>query len=59
MGDLTQPRTSHVVYNILDKVEVIMDIYDKEAYSVDVGTRLRQLREERNMSMRALATASS
>jgi len=58
MGDLTQPSTSHVVYNILDKVEVIMDIYDKEAYSVDVGTRLRQLREERNMSMRALATAS-
>ena len=36
-----------------------MDIYDQEAYSVDVGTRLRQLREERNMSMRSLATASS
>ena len=35
-----------------------MDIYNKEAYSVDVGTRLRQLREQRNMSMRALATAS-
>ena len=35
-----------------------MDIYDKEAYSVDVGTRLRQLREERKLSMRALATAS-
>jgi transcriptional regulator with XRE-family HTH domain len=43
----------------LDKDEVIMDIYDQEAYSVDVGTRLRQLREERNMSMRSLATASS
>jgi transcriptional regulator with XRE-family HTH domain len=35
-----------------------MDIYDKEAYSVDVGTRLRQLREERKLSMRTLATAS-
>ena len=35
-----------------------MDIYDQEAYSVDVGTRLRQLREERKLSMRALATAS-
>ena len=35
-----------------------MDIYDREAYSVDVGTRLRQLREERKLSMRALATAS-
>lgn len=42
----------------LDKVEVIMDIYNKEAYSVDVGTRLRQLREKRNLSMRSLATAS-
>jgi len=35
-----------------------MDIFDKEAYSVDVGTRLRQLREQRNLSMRSLATAS-
>lgn len=35
-----------------------MGIYEREAYSVDVGTRLRQLREERNMSMRSLATAS-
>lgn len=35
-----------------------MDIYDQEAYSVDVGTRLRQLREERKLSMRGLATAS-
>jgi transcriptional regulator with XRE-family HTH domain len=42
----------------LDKKEVIMDIYNQNAYSVDVGTRLRQLREERNMSMRSLATAS-
>ena len=35
-----------------------MDIYNQNAYSIDVGTRLRQLREERNMSMRSLATAS-
>lgn len=35
-----------------------MDILNQEAYSVDVGTRLRQLREQRNMSMRSLATAS-
>jgi transcriptional regulator with XRE-family HTH domain len=48
----------HVRYNKLDKDEVIMGIYEHEAYSVDVGTRLRQLREERNMSMRSLATAS-
>ena len=35
-----------MVYNsILDKVEVIMEIFNQEAYSVDVGTRLRQLRE--------------
>jgi len=47
-----------VRYNVSDKEEVIMDIYEQEAYSVDVGTRLRQLREERNMSMRSLATAS-
>jgi transcriptional regulator with XRE-family HTH domain len=48
----------YVGYNVSDKKEVIMDIYNREAYSVDVGTRLRQLREERNMSMRSLATAS-
>ena len=35
-----------------------MEIMNQEAYSVDVGTRLRQLREQRNMSMRSLATAS-
>ncbi len=35
-----------------------MDIYGKKAYSSDVGTRLRQLREGRNMSMRSLGTAS-
>lgn len=35
-----------------------MDLYAQEAYSVDVGGRLRQLREERGMSMRSLATAS-
>lgn len=43
---------------MVEKKEVKMDIYGKEAYSVDVGTRLRQLREERNMSMRSLATVS-
>src|SRR5574342_28871 len=48
----------HVRYNVSDKNEVNMGIYEHEAYSVDVGTRLRQLREERNMSMRSLATAS-
>ena len=37
---------------------MIMEIFNQEAYSVDVGTRLRQLREQRNMSMRSLATAS-
>jgi len=35
-----------------------MCAFDKEAVSVDVGGRLRELRQERNMSMRALARAS-
>ena len=35
-----------------------METYAPEAISVDIGARLRQLREERGMSMRALATAS-
>ena len=35
-----------------------MDILGQEATSVDVGSRLRHLREERNLSMRSLATAS-
>ena len=35
-----------------------MDLYDKEAKSVDVGGRLRELREERGLSMRALARKS-
>jgi transcriptional regulator with XRE-family HTH domain len=35
-----------------------MDIYGKEAVSIDVGTRLRALREERDVSMRALARRS-
>lgn len=35
-----------------------MDVYTKDALSVDVGGRLRQLREERKLSMRTLATAS-
>jgi transcriptional regulator with XRE-family HTH domain len=33
-------------------------LYEKEAYSVDVGQRLKQLREEQNISMRGLATKS-
>ena len=35
-----------------------MDIYDKDAQSVDVGSRLQILRQERSMSVRALARAS-
>lgn len=35
-----------------------MDIFGQEAYSVDVGSRLRQLREARKLSMRGLAAAS-
>jgi transcriptional regulator with XRE-family HTH domain len=36
-----------------------MDNDNKEALSVDVGLRLRQLRDERKISMRTLARASS
>jgi len=35
-----------------------MDLLGKDAVSVDVGGRLRVLRQERDMSMRALARAS-
>lgn len=35
-----------------------MAAYEQEAVSVDVGGRLRELRQERGMSMRALARAS-
>ena len=35
-----------------------MELYDREAVSVDVGGRLRELREERGLSMRALARLS-
>ena len=35
-----------------------MDIYGQEANSVDVGKRLTELREERDLSMRALARMS-
>lgn len=35
-----------------------MDIFDKQALSVDVGGRLRELRQERDLSMRALARMS-
>lgn len=35
-----------------------MAIFQNEAPSVDVGTRLKELREQRNISMRSLATKS-
>ncbi|HBX67840.1 MAG TPA: cupin [Chloroflexi bacterium] len=35
-----------------------MDAFEKDAISVDVGLRLRELRQERGMSMRALARES-
>lgn len=35
-----------------------MEPFDKDAISMDVGGRLRDLREERNLSMRALARMS-
>lgn len=35
-----------------------MEIFDKQARSVDVGERIRELREERGLSMRALARNS-
>lgn len=35
-----------------------MALYENDAVSVDVGTRLRELREMRGISMRALATKS-
>ena len=35
-----------------------MDIYGKEAVSIDVGLRLKHLRDERGISMRALARNS-
>lgn len=35
-----------------------MDLFDNDILTVDVGNRLRQLRQERGMSMRALARSS-
>lgn len=35
-----------------------MDIYDKEAKSINIGERLKKLREDRNLSIRALARLS-
>lgn len=35
-----------------------MELTDKEALSIDVGSRLRELRQERGMSMRSLARES-
>jgi transcriptional regulator with XRE-family HTH domain len=39
-------------------MEVDMEPFGKEAESIDVGQRLRQLREDRDISMRALARRS-
>jgi transcriptional regulator with XRE-family HTH domain len=36
-----------------------MNLFDREALSVDIAHRLRELREERSMSIRALAQKSS
>ncbi len=35
-----------------------MDLFDKDPQAIDVGGRLRELRQERDMSMRALARQS-
>ena len=35
-----------------------MDIYDQEALSVNISDRLRELREERDLSIRALGRLS-
>ncbi len=35
-----------------------MELSNRDAVSIDVGTRLKELREARNISMRGLATAS-
>jgi len=35
-----------------------MELYEREEHAIDVGNRLRELRLERGMSMRALARAS-
>ncbi len=35
-----------------------MELYERDAHAIDVGNRLRELRLERGMSMRALARAS-
>lgn len=42
----------------LSNLEHTMSLYQSDAVSVDVGTRLRELRELRGISMRALATKS-
>jgi len=39
-------------------LEVVMETLDQEVLTIDVGSRLRYLRTERGMSMRALARAS-
>jgi transcriptional regulator with XRE-family HTH domain len=39
-------------------MEAMMELFDKDVLTVDVGGRLRQLRTERNRSMRSLARSS-
>src|SRR5574339_1124703 len=43
---------------LFSKLGANMEQSSREAVSVDVGTRLRELREAHNVSMRGLATAS-
>jgi transcriptional regulator with XRE-family HTH domain len=42
----------------MNRKELFMDLYKPDAVSVDVGSRLRELREVHGMSMRALAVKS-
>jgi len=47
------------VYNLENPLkEFAMALYQHDAVSVNIGERLRELREARNISMRALATRS-
>jgi quercetin dioxygenase-like cupin family protein/DNA-binding transcriptional regulator YiaG len=46
------------MYNAGNIYEANMALYQHDAISVNVGERLRELREARNISMRALATRS-
>jgi transcriptional regulator with XRE-family HTH domain len=47
------------VYNFVNlHKDFVMALYQRDAVSVNIGERLRELREARNISMRALATRS-